>query len=387
MNISLNGNHCCGCGACAAVCPVGAISMKENRQGFCYPVVDHKKCIDCGKCIRACAFHAGTKEQERNQVLAAYALKHSDEAVRAASRSGGVFTALSDLVLDAGGVVYGCTLRNHREAVHVRATTKAERDTMRGSKYIQSKTQDVFACVKNDLKNGLWVLFSGTACQVGAVKAFCRDTDCEKLLLIDVVCHGVPSPRVWSDYLIHLSGKDGKQVVSVDFRNKQRFGWEAHIETVGFADGTVYSGDAFKKLFYDHYILRRDCFQCPYKNLRRFGDITIADCWGITKHYPEFDDNKGVSLVLVNTEKGSAFFSKMRETESIPVDIQKLLQPPLRQNWPEPADYDRFWEYYDRHSFGKVVDRYVLGKRSLPERAVGKVRRILGRAYRRIFRK
>ncbi len=386
-NIIKVADHCCGCGICATICPVRAITMQENRQGFYYPEVNEKVCIDCGKCLQRCAFNADKTEENKSFCQEAFALKHCDESVRAESRSGGVFTAITDLILECGGVVYGCVLEDNRNAVHIRATTRRERDRLRGSKYIQSKTFDVWERVKNDLKHGLWVLFSGTPCQVDAVRSLCADINCEKLLLVDIVCHGVPSPKVWSNYLDSLTKKHGKKIISVDFRDKRGFGWAAHVETVEFEDGTAYSGDVFKKLFYDHYILRRDCFTCPYKNLQRTGDISIADCWGIRENYPDFFDDKGISLVLVNTEKGQNFFSQIQRTTSIPVDIQKMLQPPLRMNWNPPADYDKFWRFYYRHSFNKVVDKYVQGRKSIPERALGKVRRTLGRMYRWVFRR
>ena len=330
--------------------------MKKNSQGFYYPEVDEKKCIQCGKCVKHCTFHFA--DNSKNEVLGAYALKHCDPQIRAASRSGGLFTAVSDLVLQSGGVVYGCVLIDCKEAVHIRATTREQRDACRGSKYIQSKIFDLFQSIRQDLESGLWVLFSGTACQVHAVQDFCKGVD-SKLLCVDIVCHGVPSPKVWEDYLKYICKKEKKKAVAADFRDKKRFGWTDHKETIEFSDGTVYSGDTFTKLFYDHLILRRDCFSCPYKNVNRYGDISIADCWGILKWYPEFGDDKGTSLVLVNTEKGRDFFSRLENVSFIPVELEKLLQPPLKQNWDCPALYDDFWNYYPKHSFGKTIMRYV----------------------------
>lgn len=376
LNISCYQNHCCGCGECYAICPVNAIEMKLSKEGFYYPAVNNQKCINCTKCVKHCSFN---REDKPNNLIAAYALKHSDPEVRAASRSGGVFTALSDIILDAGGVVYGCKLVNCREAIHVRATSKQERDEFRGSKYIQSKTHDIFDSVKNDLQQGVWVLFSGTACQVNAIADYCKDTDCSKLLLVDIVCHGVPSPKVWNDYLDYLSRKSQKIIVSVDFRDKVNFGWADHKETVVFSDGSKHSGNDFTRLFYDHNILRKDCFQCPYRSINRVGDISIADCWGIAQNYPEFDDNKGVSLVLVNTEKGGSFFKQLQHTEFIDVEINKLLQPPLKENWIIPSEYDSFWKYYHRHSFEKVIKKYVLKLDCLPKRALRKLYRLVRR--------
>lgn len=379
MNISEFRNHCCGCGECFVLCPTHAIEMQRNRQGFFYPKVDENKCIQCGKCITHCTFNMA--ERAEKSVLAAYALKHDDEAVRAESRSGGVFTALSDLVLQAGGVVYGCTLENCREAVHKRATTPEQRDSFRGSKYIQSRIHDMFKVIRKDLEDGLWVLFSGTPCQVHAVKNYCKGVDA-KLLLVDIVCHGVPSPKIWGDYLDAICKQQKKTAVCVDFRDKNHFGWADHKETVVFSDGTVYSGDLFTKLFYSHLILREDCFSCPYKNLNREGDISIADCWGVNKFYPEFSDDKGISLVLINTKKGKAFFDEMKNVTVIPVEVEKLLQPPLKGNWGVPANYHEFWDYYGKHSFNKVVQKYMLSKESIVIRFKVTAYRVLQRIKR-----
>ncbi len=355
-SISQYKSHCCGCGACAAICPVLAITLKRNRNGFLYPTIDDKKCIGCGKCAKYCAFNASNTG---NQLQLSYAVKHTDETVRENSRSGGIFTSLSDLILDRDGAVYGCKLDGCTKAVHGRAATKAERDAFRGSKYIQSETHEVFAAVKQDLQNGLWVLFSGTPCQVGAVQRFCADVNSDKLLLVDIVCHGVPSPLVWADYLDYCAKSNKKKVLSVDFRDKKRFGWAAHEETVVFEDQSTVSGHIFRKLFYDHLILRKDCFSCPYRSLERVGDITIADCWGIRQHYPDFDDDRGVSLVLVNSDKGREFFSKAKDISVLPVEIDKLMQPALQENWEYPSAYDEFWKYYHTHPFWFVVNKYV----------------------------
>ena len=385
MNIGKFKNHCCGCGECFSVCPVHAIEMKKNFQGFYYPEVDEKKCIQCGKCVKHCTFN--WEQRESSDVLSAYAFKHTDEQIRAESRSGGIFTALSDLVLQSGGVVYGCTLQNCREAVHIRATTAQQRDTCRGSKYIQSKMHDLFHSVRADLESGLWVLFSGTACQVQAVMDFCKGVD-SQLLSVDIVCHGVPSPKVWSDYLDMICAKEKKDAAFVDFRDKKRFGWADHKETVVFSDGSVYSGDLFTKMFYSHLILRRDCFCCPYKSLHRCGDISIADCWGINQHYPEFGDDKGISLVLVNTQKGQSFFDRTEKAAAISVDIQNLLQPPLKGNWGLPGQYSEFWSYYSEHSLEKTADQFLskraAKKESLIIRVKVKVYRLL-KKIRKVF--
>lgn len=380
-NISDYHKHCCGCGECITVCPKHAITMRQNKHGFLYPDVNPHLCVQCGLCLKHCAFN-----KFQNVAVCtpktSFAVKHTEETVRRESRSGGVFTALSDWILEQNGVVYGCKLFNNTIARHCRATTAKERDEFRGSKYIQSNTQSVFDAVKEDLKCGRWVLFSGTACQVAAISEYCKNMDCNRLVLVDVVCHGVPSPKVWRDYLRYMEKKVKANVIAVDFRDKKRFGWAEHMETFQFDDGSICSDMVFRKLFYDHYILRPSCFECPYKSLNRVSDITIADCWGIRTHYPDFDDNKGVSLVLVNSPKGQYIYDELRNIEQISVDLEKLMQPCLKENWPKPVDYDDFWEFYHRHSFNKVIKKYVLHQ---PEwyKSVG---HFLRRAIRKVYR-
>ncbi len=387
MNVSAYNQHCCGCGECYAICPVRAIDMQLNAQGFYYPVVDSVKCLECSKCTTHCSFNNGTAKSDAYSVINSYALKHIDEDIRAASRSGGVFTSLSDMFLDMNGVIYGCELQDCGKAIHTRATTKEQRDGFRGSKYIQSETYHIFEDVKKDVKNGLWVLFSGTSCQVNAVRDFCKDLDCSKLLLVDIVCHGVPSPMVWNDYLKYIEKKNKKKIVSVDFRDKAKFGWAAHKETFVFQDGSDISCDYFRKLFYDHLILRQDCFECPYRSLERISDITIADCWGIAEHYSTFDDNKGVSLVLVNSEKGQSFYNRISDAEYINVDIKKLMQPPLKENWQIPTVYNEFWDFYNKNSFKKVVEKYVEKRPRKIAKLKYFIRSNLAKVYRKILKR
>jgi len=374
MNISIFQEHCCGCGECFASCPFDAISMKPNRQGFCYPEVDLNKCKGCSICVESCSYNKD--RGHKNTVLSAYAVKHVCGEVRALSRSGGVFTALSDVILHKRGSIYGCRLIGNDEAVHERAITQEGRDAFRGSKYIQSDIKDAFYQVADDLKNGKWVLFSGTPCQVSAVADYCKNYDTSKLILVDVVCHGVPSKRVWKDYLKYIARTKKKAIVGVDFRDKHRFGWSAHRETFSFSDGTTYSDSIFRKLFYAHYILRRDCFSCPYKNLNRAGDITIADCWGITDHYPEFDDNQGVSLVLINSDKGRKIYNQIDDVVQIEVELNKVMQACLEKNWIIPEEYEPFWKYYTNHTFRQVIDRYVDKKEHILIRGKNRVKEI-----------
>lgn len=287
-----------------------------------------------------------------------FAVQHKDENVRAASRSGGVFTALSNYVLEQEGVVYGCVLTENFEAVHVRATSKYGRDRMRGSKYIQSRMNDTYKNVKHDLEVGRKVLFSGTSCQVAGLKGF-LGREYENLFCIDIVCHGVPSPKVWNAYLRWKEKKIQSKVKTVDFRNKKDFGWKDHIETLYFENGQTVNSKVFTTLFYGHSILRPCCYECPYKSVMHPGDIAIADYWGIEKAAPEFNDNKGVSLVLIDNEKGNDIFDtikdqvKWKETR-----LEDSMQTPLIAPFPEPENRKNFWSDFENRNFDYIAKKY-----------------------------
>lgn len=302
-----------------------------------------------------------------------FAVKHRDEQIRLNSRSGGVFTALSDAFLANNGVVYGCVLNDEFEAVHIRTVDAETRNKMRGSKYIQSRAYITYESVYEDLKAGRNVLFSGTACQITALQSYlnCKISskkndaiDLGNLLCVDIVCHGVPSSVIFSEYLRMMEKKNYSRCISIDFRNKKDFGWAAHFETFFFR-GKV-SGirkshsDVFKRLFYSDYITRPSCHQCPYKSFLRPGDVTLGDCWGINKVRPEFNDDKGVSLVIVNSEKGRYWFEKV-SPELVYIEINKegIMQKPLVSPYAPHRDRELFWEDYRKYGIEYVIKKYV----------------------------
>ena len=288
-----------------------------------------------------------------------YIVKQKDLNSRMKSRSGGVFAAVSDKVLENGGVVYGCALDDNFNAYHRRALTKEERDLFRGSKYVQSEMRDAMKEVLNDLKEGRVVLFSGTPCQVAGMKAVCPEKFRDNLLCMDIVCHGVPSPAVWNSYKEYMQKKYHGKITAVDFRNKRSHGWWEHIESVKI-HGVEVDSKIYKNLFYEHNILRECCYECPYKSLERQGDITIADAWGIAHAAPQFDDNKGVSLVLCNSEKGQKWLDlALQECDFMECDIKDYMQEPLMRSFEKPDNYETFWRDYFTKDFADIIkERY-----------------------------
>ena len=308
-----------------------------------------------------------------------YAAKHKNDAIRALARSGGFFTAASDLVLASGGVVYGCIMTEDNKAVHVRADNKELRDKMCGSKYVQSTLGNTFQSIAQDLHNGLKVLFSGTSCQVAGLKKF-LGRPYDSLICIDIVCHGVPSPLILQQYLNWQEKRNHSKVININFRNKKDFGWGDHIETLTFENGKTLDTGVYRSLFYGHCTLRPSCFECPFKKLEHPGDITIADYWGIDQAAPGFNDNKGVSLVLVNDPLGEDLFSQVAdELEWRQTRIEDSMQPPFKGPFPKPEKREAFWNDCKTGTFDDLVSRYA------KETVVDKAKIILKKMRRRVL--
>lgn len=288
-----------------------------------------------------------------------YAARHKNEAVQSASRSGGFFTAISDFILDQGGVVYGCVLTENFRAIHIRTNNKIDRDLMRGSKYIQSSLKDTFRNILEDLNSGHKVLFTGTSCQVAGLKLYLHK-NYENLLCVDILCHGVPSPKVWDVYKEWMEKKNKSKIISVDFRNKKDFGWHAHVETLYFENGKKVDSKIFREFFLGHYILRPCCYECPYKSIMHPGDITIADYWGIEKAAPMFNDDRGVSLVLINNSFANDIFETIKSNlDWKSTRLENSMQPPLIAPSSRPDNRDEFWHDFLTKDFDYIVNKYT----------------------------
>ena len=351
-------SQCCGCTACASICAHDAITMQPDALGFLYPVVDKDKCVDCGLCEKVCAFNDHYDTSLNLEKPLAYAARHKDMKEVETSRSGAAFIAISDYVLEQGGVVYGAGYADHFRVVHKRAVTKEERDEFKGSKYVQSDLTGVFRQVKQDLKDGFTVLFSGTPCQTAGLNSYIGKKLRANLILVDIVCHGVPGPYIWRDYITYLEKKQGDKICWVNFRDKQEFGWKAHKETFKFVKGG--GKMSFTYLFYQHIMFRRSCETCHYANTNRPSDITIADFWGWEKTNPDINkDDKGVSLVLVNTEKGRELFEAVKNRMTvIPAKLENCMQHNLQ--YPTTLNPRRieFEIDYQKHGFPYVLNKY-----------------------------
>lgn len=348
-------SECCGCSACASVCAHNAITMKPDALGFLYPEVDISKCVECGLCEKVCAFNDDYDKSLNLSVPEAYGARHKNMSEVETSRSGAAFIAISDWILEQGGIVYGAGYADHFRVVHKRAVTKEERDEFKGSKYVQSDMGTIFKQVKQDLRDGKIVLFSGTPCQTAGLNSYIGKKYRENLYLVDIVCHGVPSPYIWRDYLSYIEKKYKKKVSVVNFRDKGEYGWAAHKETFIFEDGEKITPahSPYTELFYKHIMLRKSCGSCHYCNTIRPSDITIADFWGWEKIDSLFNkDDRGVSLLLVNTNKGKHLFENIKNyMYIISVKIEDCIQPNLRKASVLDLYYNKFICDYNNKNF------------------------------------
>lgn len=350
--------NCCGCTACESICAHNAITMQPDVLGFLYPVVDATKCVECGLCEKVCQFKNDYKRYYNYDEPKVLALRLKDDVQLMRSQSGGAFWGIAQHVIDNDGVVYGAAFTETWRVTHQRATTTDELEKLRMSKYVQSDMRGVFKQVRKDLKQGNTVLFSGTACQVAGLKAYIPQKLHEKLICVDIICHGVPSPRVWEDYIAYLEKCYKSKIVKACFRDK-RFGWHGAKETFKFENGKEVARQTSNRLYFSGISMRESCANCKFTNLKRVGDITVGDFWGIPKDSPYEKDKKGLSLALINSGKGEEWFIKVKNLYIVEEsNTTECLQPQLQYPSRLSPLHNRFVEDYGKNSFHYIVREY-----------------------------
>ncbi len=379
-------SHCCGCKVCATVCKKEAITFSFDDEGFWYPKIDSEKCVNCGLCRKVCPIKEDSLSPliEKNQVYAAFS---NDSAVLENSTSGGVFTHISDYFLENGGVVFGHKYDEKLRSVCVMAQNKDERTLFRGSKYVQSDMGKIYTKIKEqtDLKRA--VLVTGTPCQIDAVKNFFNQKVPENLYFLEIICHGVPSPGIFAEYLELLENKNGKKITNFEFRKKDK-GWLTPLRKISYNDGTscgeLLNADAFNNLFQGtDCILRPSCYECRYAGKERVADISTADFWGIDREDNEmFNENRGTSLVLVNTEKGRRLFEyacRFMTVKNMPLCVAAKRNLPLH-GLPVPhIPREEFFDFYQKNGLKKSMKKFCFPyERSFKGRIVRIVRKTLG---------
>lgn len=367
------GARCVGCHGCATVCPVNCISMVEDAEGFLYPEVNVPRCTDCGLCRKVCPVMSRTPS---NDEPSAYAVKALDSTLREVSSSGGVFTLLAEQILDRGGDVFAAVFDDRLSVIHAGARSASDLDRMRGSKYTQSIVGNTYAQIRDRIRGECPVLFVGTPCQVAGLYSYLRGNT-SGLLSADFICHGVPSPSVWTRYLAFQEEHSGSRVCNVSFRSKVS-GWKDFSLVLEFENGSIYqqshSQDLFMRAFLTDICLRPSCYRCEFKGRRRRGDITIADFWGIGHVLPEMDDDRGTSLVLISSGRGRSAFegiSPRIEAEQVPLAIALEYNSAALRSARQHPRRDDFYRDLPEMAFDALILEYC---------HIGRLQRLRGRA-------
>lgn len=344
---------CCGCGACFTICPQKAITIREDVNGYMLCGIDENRCINCGLCIQVCPIQG---PQNVQHPLEAFAACNQNLKERKRAASGGIFTAIASVILKQGGIVWGAAYDSNRcdHVVHMNISNITELERLQGSKYVQSDTTEIYNAIKNELETDKNVLFSGTPCQVSALKNFLKK-NYEKLFTIDIICHGVPNAKMFHDYIHALEKIYNGQVDNFSFRDKA-FGWGMNasvtiITPFGKKRKVVIpsKNSSYFDLFLQAKIYRESCYHCPYAQMGRVGDITIGDYWGIEKEHPDFlkkkeiNEEDGISCILINSQKGKVLFEKSKHMlqlyDTVPEKIAAH-NGQLKASSKKPNNYD-----------------------------------------------
>lgn len=363
---------CCGCSACVNACPKNAIQMREDDKGFLYPHIDPALCIECNLCEKVCPLkHVASKDSFQQK---AYGMKNKDNNERKNSSSGSVFIEVAKSILSKQGSVYGVQMEADFRVDFGRAVTLEEARRFQGSKYVQSIKGETFKAVKQDLTEGKAVLFTGTPCEVSGLKKY-LGKDYDNLFTIDIICHGVPSQKLMAKSIEAKEKEYKSSIMNLKFRDKN-YGWRNQEVTMTFENQKVYHApiweDQFYRLFTSNYILRDSCYSCHFANMKRQGDMTIGDYWNIKNVNESFEDNLGVSSVIVNTQKGQSLFDDIKNNfEIFDCSLEDVVQKNLQHPSPKPENFDVFQHDYETNGMNYCLDKY--GKMGKGER----IRRLL----------
>lgn len=372
--------NCNGCGTCELVCPVGAIKMIEDNEGFLYPEIDEKKCIKCNKCKNMCSNNPGYNEYN----IQVYATKNKNISDRLKSTSGGMFYILAQYVIERNGVVFGVRYGKNLKVMHDYSENLDGCRSFSVSKYVRSDLKNSYLKVKEFLKNDRYVLFTGTPCQVYGLKKY-LNKNYEKLILCEIICHANPSPKLFDMYIKNIEKENNKKVKNMYFRSKEKdmkFG--PYIE---FEDGTKKINDSFNKAFLEQLINRPSCNSCQFVTKNRKSDFTIGDFWGADKIFKEFYDNNGISLLTVNSPKAKKIFDEIKtKLEYIETDLDTAFKynhyKNLKVNKKRKLLFDKIAKKeIDETNIIAYMNKYT--KKTFYKRVVTKIKKIIKNILRR----
>lgn len=358
-------SRCTGCQACKHACPKNAIDMIEDEEGFLYPQKNNN-CIECGLCESVCPLNNNIENKIIEQEV--YAAIYRDDNVLNNSSSGGAFTAICNCFCDENYVIFGAEYDEKFKVKHGYADNIKDIEKFRKSKYVQSDINDSYKQVKEMLKDGKKVIFSGTPCQIAGLKSFLKNKEYNNLLCIDIICHGVPSPKVWRKYLEHVENKYNSKIKEVNFREKTNKNdrWNSKNIKIELERNRTIVEDNIKNYYLTGFrkelLFRPSCATCNFANLNRVSDITIGDCWGIEKINEELDVHKGVSLIVINTQKGKEIFnnlSKYMELQKLDLNFAIKENEQLRKPTKFHKNREKFYRNIEKNRFDKLIKKYA----------------------------
>ena len=357
---------CTGCMACVNTCSQNAIGIRNSEEGFQQPIIKNELCVNCGLCNKVCPVVQPQCREQFDFLQYGYACWAKDEEIRRNSSSGGLFTVLAEKIIEKEGIVYGAAFDADFRVKHIGVEKKEDLELLRRSKYVQSDIGHIFKDIKATLKNGRLVYFVGTPCQVAGLKSFLGKKKYSNLITSDFVCHGVPSPAVFEAYKDWLKKTHDAKITSFSFRDKHK-SWLWFNFRVEFENSNTYIGkwheDPYLRIFLADNVLRNSCYTCFYTNMERISDITIADFWGYKAHMKkEKNDDKGISLALINSEKGEELFNSAKSSlfsfKRTKEEIAKS-QKSLSSAWDKPTVRDEFWTDFKEMSFDVFIDKWA----------------------------
>ncbi len=366
MKNVIDKKSCTGCMACMNICPKKAIKIEYETDGFAYPKIEQSICINCGLCKKVCpVVH---KLSENNRRVQAYACKNKNEIIRLKSSSGGIFTLIAEWILEQKGVVFGVKFNENLEVEHDYIETKEELEIFRGSKYVQSQIGNSYQIVKRFLEQNRKVLFTGTPCQVeGLIKYLGKEYD--NLYTQDIICHGVPSPKVWKKFLEYKKEHNGEYPKQIHFRKKGIAGWKDFQVCYQYnkkEENIHHKEEEYMSLFLSNIDLRKSCYECQFKKVKRNSDITLADFWGIDNINSNFNDNKGISAILVHSEKGKEIFENIEDKiEYMKVKIEDIAKfnSCIDKSVQYNVKREKFFEDLKNKNFKDLIDIYITKKK------------------------